>query len=291
MSGPHLCIRIWIALVLLGPVASEILEDEAMEPASGGGLAHAYQGLQRFPGDGEGTGIVSPKAIPLLVELKHGIRDLMLDALRTESSVRRARERVVAEVQRLGIPYFEDRSGGPYGQIEHLALESADGVDGIVIGVVTLSVPEACGEDSSLYVFRRADGAWRLSAALETTTYDSGPREGLKYVVDGSLVSGTIRIIAATSPSWCSSCWSSLHLEVVTLPSGEGAPELRSVGPIEFARCEGYSLERAKDGFSVRWVCDRDSEWMKCWARYRLDDTGVTRMESRVSAREQRSDR
>src|SRR5262249_36570650 len=83
-----------------------------------------------------------------------------------------------------------------------------------------------CGGDTSLYLFQRAGGSYRLVLALESNDYTdvAGGQNWLEYEAPPADRNGNYFVVAADVNAWCSSRWQSLRYKVMRVGGGPETP-------------------------------------------------------------------
>lgn len=164
---------------------------------------------------------VPPAAKPLLTTLKHQLRDLIDNNLNSHEG----RSRDIDEVQKIilqqlrreGVALRQDyvETGCIYGNIEKIAVLRLANRPDLVAATTTIGI--CCGEDTSLYVFRRSEGRWKLIIAQESNDYDevSGAQGWFRYAVSPFADSGEFYLVTANITPWCTSNWQMIRYKVL----------------------------------------------------------------------------
>jgi hypothetical protein len=160
---------------------------------------------------------VSPEIATLHRQLKHELRDFIIDALNRGADVQ-------AELTHAGVHIASKEGNRPYGQLHNVIVDwKPNGLSAWVAFTTTLGVK--CGEDSSLYLLQRAGDAWQLRLAME-----SNMRLGIdsahgyfQYAVSRAGPGGHFFVVGANVNPWCSSNWQQLRFEAFTMDAS-GTP-------------------------------------------------------------------
>ncbi|HEY0384527.1 MAG TPA: hypothetical protein VGC64_00880, partial [Pyrinomonadaceae bacterium] len=204
---------------------------------------------------------VPPAARPLLVQLKHQLRDLIADTLNAPAgrSAQRAalRARVLVKLGEMGIkvgdPPSDKNYQYTYGYIEDIGFQTPPRHPELLAVVTSLTV--RCGEDSSLYLFRREGVRWRLLLADEANNYeDIGGAHGLfGYAISPPDHRGRFFVVTVNVNPWCNSNWQSIRYKV--LRPGNSATQPRVImsreGEIFLGVEPRYSLSVKENGFTL----------------------------------------
>jgi HEAT repeat protein len=201
------------------------------------GIAQTVRALGVFNrGGSKPDGDIPEAARPLLMRLKRALRDAaaqLLDAAggrggsprRLTNRFARALKRRVGAGPCTGPPRFDFFGQQPMGTCPFGAVEAVDfarprGHADLMALKTTIGIP--CGTDSSLYLFRREGGGWRLAFALESNDYAqvSGALGSFDYAVSPPAGDGGFFIVTADVNPWCWSNWQSLRTHVFR-PAGD----------------------------------------------------------------------
>jgi hypothetical protein len=103
---------------------------------------------------------------------------------------------------------------------------------GVVAVQVTLQI--ICGSDSSLFLYRFEDGAWRLVLDRERNDYDSiaGAAGSFDFRVSAPDAHGSFLVLTTDINPWCTSNWQMLHWQVDRINRG-----WRDAEPIALDQC------------------------------------------------------
>jgi hypothetical protein len=170
-------------------------------------------------------------AIPLLTQLKPQLRDLIHETINAPDARMKTPNQLQSDVKAklkmagvsVGISQ-ENGTGYVYGDIPDIRIERPAGHHNLLAVITTIGI--CCGEDSSLYLFRRSDEQWKLILADESSDYKevSGAQGRFRYVISAPDWQGDFFVVTANVNSWCTSNWQSIRYKVVR-------PGLRSDQP------------------------------------------------------------
>jgi hypothetical protein len=200
-------------------------------------------------------------ARPLLTEIKHQLRDLILSTLDEAKGVsgERLRAGVLAELDRAGVR--AGRKNIPksqyYGGIVNIEIKQPAGHNDLLAATTTLQIP--CGDgDTSLYIFKRGVAGWNSVIAFESDNYRqvNGAQGQFKYAVSPSDPEGHWYVVTAEIPPWCTSCWGGLHYEVLRPGATPDSPIVLLKGEKGIYRCAEppYKLAMEPGGFGITYV-------------------------------------
>lgn len=221
---------------------------------------------------------IPPAAKPLLMRLKHQLRDLIAGTI----NARRARGKalwhtqsdLLAELGDAGVTvedqavvlyrqsYFQEPYA--YGDIFGLSLEQPDDHPELLVATTTLSL--CCGDDTSLYIFSNTGGRWDLLLAEESNDYDdvSGAQGSFQYAISPADENHEFFVVTTNVNPWCTSNWQSLRYKVLRPGSDAYQPRiiLSNKDTIYLGRNPPYSLKLKGDVFSLTFDGDEFMERM-----------------------------
>lgn len=222
-------------------------------------ISSTASALQKLDGEAAYTD-VPPEARPLLTQLKHQLRDLVNRTLDADPSTltdaRVLNAKVLAALKREGIT-----TGGPkddvhtYGSLISVNIFRPQGYADLIAATTTVSVH--CGEDTSLYLFRREDKRWRLVLADESNDYEkvSGARERFDFRVSPTDASGEFFVVAADVNPWCTSAWQLVRYRVMRVGDDAYSPRVIRSGEESIylgTDLEGFRLTADASTFTLR---------------------------------------
>lgn len=190
-------------------------------------VAETVDSLRRIHTDSMDYAI-PPAARPLLTVLKHRLRDLISDVLRvegSEASPQQLQARVIGDLRRFGVIVTEPAcvtvdqnyvdKGYDYGEIYDITVKRPQYCFDLI--AVTTTIGVCCGEDTSLYVFKYEDQAWKLILASEANDYYlvSGAQGTFQFGVSWPDQRGSFFVVTASVNPWCSSNWQSITCRVL----------------------------------------------------------------------------
>ncbi|HZS06788.1 MAG TPA: hypothetical protein VFD58_18275 [Blastocatellia bacterium] len=167
-------------------------------------------------------------AIPLLRRLKHQLRDLVSAKLNAQNEGQptpaQSEAGIQAALKKIGVAVeepkevvvdekYEDRDY-VYGDIYGVEIRRPAGHHDLLAATITVGV--CCGEDTSLYLFRKQGRAWKLILADESDGYTevSGAQGRFRYVISAPDRRGDFFVVTANVNPWCTSNWQGLRYKV-----------------------------------------------------------------------------
>jgi hypothetical protein len=171
---------------------------------------------------------IPPAAKTLLATLKRQLRDLIGEVLASEGGEPGAQQieaRVIEDLRSFGVAVKEPGcvvvgmdyvdGGYDYGQIHSITVTRPRPCFDLI--AVTTTIGVCCGEDTSLYLFKREDPRWNLILADEVNDYEfvSDARGTFEFGVSWSDDSGRFFVVATSVNPWCSSWWQSITYRVL----------------------------------------------------------------------------
>ncbi len=252
-----------ILLVLLGcPPASAVELGSVRDTAAAlAGIRHPYSDVD-LPYD------VPESARPLLTQLKHQLRDLILGTLNASPNRSpdpgRLTAGVLSELGREGVPVGEENlpKSQQYGGILDIEVARPNSDPGLLAAKTRLQVP-CSGGDTSLYIFERDDVGWKLVIAEESDGYAEvkGAQDQFDYAISPRDPSGDWYVVAVHIPGWCTSCWGGLHYRVLRPGPTPEAPRVLMDKEDGVYRCgePAYRLALEPTGFRIDYMA---GEWM-----------------------------
>jgi len=166
---------------------------------------------------------------PLLTRLKHQLRDLITLTLNSKvsesESLEDVKKALVAEFDKQGITSEKPDmvvvwpgkidSGYVYGDIQQVGVHRIENRPDLIAATTTIGV--CCGSDTSLYIYQKTQGTWKLLMAQEATGYAevSGAQGSFGYAVSPSSAAGPFFVVTKNVNPWCSSNWQSIRYHVL----------------------------------------------------------------------------
>jgi hypothetical protein len=191
-------------------------------------LVDARDALKAIHTDGYETDI-PPDAKPLLINLKHLLRDLMGEALAPEGrnvSAQQIEARAIVDLMSAGVAVSDPEcvavdahyadNGYDYGEVHRVTVKRLD-LCFVDLIAVTTTIGVCCGEDTSLYLFKHDGRQWKLCLQQESHNYDqiNGAQGLFQYGVSFPDQQGDFFVLVANVNPWCSSNWQSLRYAVL----------------------------------------------------------------------------
>jgi hypothetical protein len=191
-------------------------------------IADTIQSLHQVPVEDLDTDV--PAAVrPLLTQLKHELRDLVVERLSTFSGDRPAstlKAELVEALRQQGVHLGETKEKSPYGDILDLQTERPAAHPELL--AVTIILDVMCGADSSLYVFRHEAAAWKLILAQESNGYDTvaGAQNLFDYSFSPRRPGEGWFVLVSGVNAWCTSNWQSLRFKVLRPGANPDEPKV-----------------------------------------------------------------
>lgn len=227
---------------------------------------------------------VPPTIASLLTQLKHQLRTAagaLLNQDKGAPNLKRMALMMRRALQRVAVN--RDRHAeGAFATSISVEFQELPGHPDFIALRSTIDVP--CGDDSSLYLFWRDAGHWKVAFALESNGYDyiGGAPGYFTYSVSPPADDGSFLVVSATNAPSCTSNWTSTRANVYRLTDPPREPVLitqqnRSTtngrDPISVgADVNGYTL-----GYTYVFNLDTDRGRRERVEHYDLDGTQVFR--------------
>lgn len=244
------------SFLILSSVAHAAPADPNNREIGGGDIAETVKALKEIKVvEGVDT-TVPPRARPLLTTLKHQLRDLIYGALDTNlhgsNKLEDVGKALSTELERQGIvaerPDIVVVGGGfpnrhqTYWEIQQIAIIQVPGHPDMIGATTTIRIP--CGNDSSLYLFKRSGQEWTLVLAQEANDYENiGDAQGsFKYAVSPSSDNGQFFVVTKDVNPWCSSNWHAIRYQVLRVGQSAYQPK------VLLKRAETVYLGNERDG-------------------------------------------
>jgi hypothetical protein len=203
---------------------------------------------------------VPEAARPLLTQLKHQLRQLILSALNAPQNqvvdAGRLTAEVLKELDRKRVPVGKEKlpKYQQYGGILDVKITQPQGNPELLAATTTLKVP-CSGGDTSLYVFKREAARWKLVMAVESNDYPKvdGAQDSFDYAISPKDQQGDWYVVTAHIPGWCTSGWSGIYYQVLRPGPTIGAPRvlLSKEEGVRRAADPPYKLALEPAGFRI----------------------------------------
>jgi len=191
-------------------------------------IAGTVKALRQVKLSGDDT-TVPVEIRPLLTKLKHQLRDLITLTLNSpvskSESLEDVKKTLVAEFEKQGITpdkpdmveVWPDKidPSYTYGDIQQVAVRRVDGRPDLIAATTRIGV--CCGSDTSLYIYQKTQGAWKLLMAQEATGYKevNGAQGSFGYAVSPSSTADPFFVVTKNVNPWCTSNWQSIRYHVL----------------------------------------------------------------------------
>jgi hypothetical protein len=191
---------------------------------------------------------VAPEVTRLHQQLKHQLRDLVVDALNSGADVK-------TELDKAGIPIDDDQNS-PYGRIVNVEVQSKP--NGLATwAAVTTSLSVMCGEDTSLYLLEREEKGWQMRLVIESefSKNVASAFGTFHYALSPAGINDQFLIVATNVNPWCSSVWQELRVQAYSLRGNQVKPVLKTESSI----CIEGDVKLAVDeaGFGLEYLAEQ----------------------------------
>ncbi|MBI1766446.1 MAG: hypothetical protein HYR56_33990 [Acidobacteria bacterium] len=202
-------------------------------------IVQTVQSLRKIKADAMDDPL--PTAVrPLLTQLKRQLRELISDTLSAPQTRRltpsQVRANVLAQLASMGVrvppPETEGRDSNAfdtsyvYGDIHQITVNRPVGHPDLL--AVTTTIGICCGEDSSLYLFKRRGRRWQVVLRQEANGYAeiNGAQARFKYALAPSDKHGNFVVVTANVNPWCTSNWQQLRYRAMRIGRSANQPRL-----------------------------------------------------------------
>lgn len=247
--------------------------NQAIGPTAGTGndlqppdsLAHTVTYLQQIRANYTD---VPPVARPLLTRLKHQLRDLIADKIRTDgdksASPDSLRRTLWDQLTTNGVAIEQPKdrvadeelteSSYSLGNVFDIEVKRPAGHQNLIAVTITLAIP--CGSDASLYLFEKRDQQWELVLAQEANEYEniSGAQGIFGYDISPADGKDNFFVVTVNVNPWCTSNWQAIRYSVLRVGATAYQPWVLAAGEETIylgVSPPPYRLEVAKKWFSI----------------------------------------
>ena len=188
-------------------------------------IAGTLQQLRQIKIEFDHENEVPVAVIPRLTRLKHDLLALfqqVLDESGPGVQAAAAQQELLRRLQAAGINVSEDNNeddkndAGGYGFISNLEVRQPSGHSDLLLFRSELWIE--CGDDSSLYIFQKREGRWKVVIAIESNGYKkvSGALGNLlHYDVSPPDADGRWFLVYAHQDPWCVGNWNTIQYRVL----------------------------------------------------------------------------
>jgi hypothetical protein len=230
-------ITITTAFVLISSVYS-LSKDMENDLVSIANTAKKLQEIKVAPSETN----VPPRAIRLLTDLKQKLRELVTIALNTSTEAgddpANAKKMVINALDRQGIRVESpDDSDAPshnqlpdnscaYGSIYSITIDKPVHYADIIAVTVTIGIN--CGEDTSLWLFKKHNARWVCVFINQVDNYsDITTAQGnFDYKILPGAETGNFYVVTANITQWCSSWWRTIRYAIHEVVVGQDKPKI-----------------------------------------------------------------
>ena len=209
---------------------------------------------------------------PLLMNLKHGLRDLIRVTLNNTHFQWESPDEITAHIlstlQSHNISFREsweeDARYYTYDDLEDIQLLQSLQHPNLLIATTRLWV--MCGSDTSFYLFQKSGEQWQLVVAQEANNYEeiSGAQGAFQYAISPPDVTGDFYIVTANINPWCSSNWQSLRYKAFRVGATPSQPKMLAQGEETIYKVTGYTITTHATKFWLLFAGDV-SEYQVHW--------------------------
>ncbi len=260
-------------------------------------IAQTVNAMRQISTDSMETRIPAA-AKPLLTTLKHQLRDLIHKSLNAHGSKSKnmagVQKAVLKELKKQGVSVEEPKSvvfdknyvdtGYVYGEIYRVAIKKLPHHPDMAAAITTIGI--CCGQDSSLYIFKKSGQQWELILAQEADNYDevSGAQGSFHYGVSQHSDMSRFFVVTSDVNPWCSSNWQSIHYYVLRVGAAPYQPKilLQKSETVYLGNDNLGDITILSDGFKIGFDSyqglDAGVLIRKHIAAYRIDGDNVRRV-------------
>lgn len=267
------------------PATTAIADNEKNSETTAFDIAATIKALRHeiLPSDDPSVPV---KIRPLLTKLKHQLRDLISTSLNVSpadyENLENVGKVILEELQKQGISIgkrtvsvvklgsvdvpdnIED--GYTYGDINQVVVRRVINHPDLIAATTTIGV--VCGDDTSLYIFKRINEKWKLVIAQEASDYElvSRAQGRFSYSISPPSDNGEFFVVTKSITPWCTSAWRSIHYQVLR----QGVTPYQPIKILNqedgiFLGDEPYgSISILPTGFTIEF---EDSDWLGRFTR------------------------
>lgn len=155
----------------------------------------------------------------------------------------------------------DESDGLGYGRILSVDASVPNGHSDVLGVTMTGAIP--CGTDTSLYLFRRIGGVWKLALVEAAPPYDeiSGALGSFQYRVSPSGRDGSFLVLTASIPPWCTSVWHPIHYRVYRVAAASSQAVRLAAGATDAVNVSyEVRIELEPDGFRLVYMGYNESD-------------------------------
>lgn len=231
---------------------SKIVSNSAEDAAPSRSIRDIVSELRRFQSDPERE-IEVPAAVSRdVTDLKHGLRDVIIEVLAAPKTATAAPDalagQVIERLKREDVPVGDT---GGYGVISNIEFRRPPEFSSWLVATTTLSIPY--GEDTSLYVFELSNDSWKHVLTQESNGYkDISEAQGwLTYQVVPTASGTTPYLVTAEVSPAQASVWQALRLKILRVGADPDHPVLFAKRALSYCLDDNYYFSVRADGFGL----------------------------------------
>lgn len=221
--------------------------------------------------------------VPLLSSFKKQIRELIVLTLESHPALAKPetlRDYVMHTLNDADVitdrGKHDSTDDYKYGLVQDVSIRRPSARPDLLGVVVTLRIP--CGTDSSLYLFQKDGGHWKLALTHESDAYKqvSGALGGLQYSVSSSAGSKSWYAVEAWTDPWCTSVWHAINYRA--LSPGQSPDRPRVLFSSEHSSNISYvaHVEAQPTSFQIRFADYQQLDFI-LWIREHIQAYDMTR--------------
>src|SRR5215472_8141538 len=185
-------------------------------------IADTLQQLRHIKIEDDHEADVPAAVIPMLTRLKHDLLASFQQVLNESGpgvQAATAQEELLRRLQAAGVgltDFYSEADQGGYGLIFNLEVRQPSGHSDLLMFRSELSIE--CGDDSSLYVFQKREGRWKVVIAIESNGYKKvyrGLANLLYYDVSPPDADGRWFLVYAHEYPSCQGNWNGIQYRVL----------------------------------------------------------------------------
>lgn len=162
-------------------------------------------------------------ARPLLTQLKQQLFILLSETIQSPKNQQKSPVQLqtitLKKLAELGVKTGESPNEKPdeyrYGDIYDIKVKR--GGENLNLLAATITIGVCCGQDTSLYIFKRIRSRWQLALRQEANDYKdvSGAQGIFHYAISKLDSKQNFFVVTARVTPWCTSAWQGLYYQVL----------------------------------------------------------------------------
>lgn len=215
-------------------------------------IAEIVSGLRRFQVGADQEMDVPPRVAAELTELKHALRDVVIEVAASPDAPKVADDvlaaRVVERLEREDVPVGDE---GAFGAIPKIEFRRPPEYPAWLIATTTLSIPY--GSDTSLYLFEIRGSSWKHVLTVESNGYStiSGAQGWLTYYVAPPVAGQKPYLVTADITPSMASVWQGLRVKVLRIGRTPKTPVVLARRLLSYCLDDAYYFSMRANGFGL----------------------------------------